>query len=917
MKRFPWTKTGLSVGGRNRAKASVLALVAAGACCCFAAPLELGLGMGGEIRVGADGARLGPRIHREGWRGTATGVRTDFAFPDTATGTASFEMFEAKEKCADGRATLVKTVDGRAFVDVALTSCLDLNPELVVLSLTLPCSAYAGGTWKTSEGRQGVFPKTYGQQMRVYGGTVSWVEFQAAGAAKPFRVAFPVPTNIGIQDDRQWVQTITLRISPNGAKTARPFRVGDQRAFSCFLSSADGVTTTIDKPVVVSAGPDWIPLDYKKDILAGSALDFSGMGLQDAPAGKYGWLKNVNGHFEFEKRPGRPQRFYGVNLCFDACFPDKAFAEQIATRLARLGYNTVRIHHYESANGVIKDAADRLTFNAAQMDRLDYLLAKCYEKGIYVTTDLFTTRPVMWRDVGIDRDGRVDQQVYKNLISVHEPAFENWKTFTRNLLTHVNPYTGRRYADEPGLPLISLINEGHLTWCWSTIAELEPMKAAWRNWLAENRAKDPSFAKGVSDDPTKVSAWQQNAALIRFMADIEERLVGRQREFLASLGVKALLTSQNCGGHYTPLMAMREKCYDYVDDHFYVDHPHFLARSWSLPSSCGNQNPVFSANLPPVSAAFTRMPDKPFTITEWNFSGPGMFRGVGGIMTGALSALQDWDGLWRFAYSHGLGNMQDGKGAPGYFDVASDPLGQASDRASVCLFLRGDMAPLADALMQTVTPDTFVSTGAARGVVPKWHDAAWNVRVGTAVAPVPAGTPTCNLAQTFAQTNAPVALKANPSLTFDRKRGSFAIDTPRTAGGFTPSGALTAGPVSLDVGDVAATVWASSLDGRPIVQSRRLLVSHLTDVQADGNVYADAEKTILLKWGRATPVVRKGTARVALAVAHPEKLSVWALETSGRRVAKLPVEVKGGRLCFTAAVQGAEGARMLYEVAEK
>lgn len=899
-------------------KSRILSVVALGACCCCAAPLELGLGMGGEVRVGTDGALLGARIHREGWHGTATGVRTDFAFPDAATGTATFEMFESKEKCADGRATLLKTSDGRVFVDVAVTSCLDQNPEIVVLSLTLPCSAYAGGTWKASNGKEGVFPKTYGQQMHVYDGTVAWVEFaSAAKGAKPFRVAFPAPTRVLVQDDRQWCQTITLRIYPTGAKTSRRFRAGDQRSFSCFISSEEGVTTTIDKPVVVSAGPDWIPLDYKKDVLAGSALDFSGMGLQDAPAGKYGWLKNAGGHFEFEGRPGRPQRFYGVNLCFDACFPDKAFAEKIATRLARLGYNTVRIHHYESANGVIKGSADRLTINAAQMDRLDYLLAKFYEKGIYVTTDLYTCRPVMNRDVGVDQDGLMRPQVYKNMIGVHEPAFENWKTFARNLLTHVNPYTGRRYADEPGLPLISLINEGHLTWCWAEISKTVPMKAAWRKWLAERRAKDPAFGKNASDDAEKAAAYGYNAELILFMADVEERLVGRQREFLKSLGVKALLTSQNCGGHFTPLMAMRERCYDYVDDHFYVDHPHFLARSWALPSSCGNQNPVLSSSLPPVSAAFTRMPDKPFTITEWNFSGPGMFRGVGGIMTGALSALQGWDGLWRFAYSHGLGNMEDGKGFPGYFDVASDPLGQASDRASVCLFLRGDMAPLADSLAQMVTADTFTSNRWAQSIVPKWRNAAWNARVGTAVAPVPAGTATCNLAQAFKSADAPVALKANPSLSFDRERGSFAIDTPRTAGGFTPSGALAAGAVSLDVGDVAATVWASSLDGLPIARSRRLLVSHLTDVQADGNVYADAKKTVLLKWGKASPIVRKGTAKVSIAVERPEALSVWALETTGRRLERIPAEAGNGRLSFTAAVAGPHGARMLYEVAER
>ena len=128
--------------------------------------------------------------------------------------------------------------------------------------------------------------------------------------------------------------------------------------------------------------------------------------------------------------------------------------------------------------------------------------------------------------------------------------------------------------------------------------------------------------------------------------------------------------------------AMRRACYDYVDNHFYVDHPQFLARSWSLPSRCDNGNPVLTPKLAPLAVEETRQKGQPFTVTEWNFSGPGMFRGVGGIMTGAIAALQDWDGLWRFAYSHNLDGMRDRAGMCGYFDVASDPLGQAGDRAS-------------------------------------------------------------------------------------------------------------------------------------------------------------------------------------------------------------------------------------------
>ena len=71
-----------------------------------------------------------------------------------------------------------------------------------------------------------------------------------------------------------------------------------------------------ENPVTLKAGEEWIPLKPALEIEAGSALDFSGMGFHDAPAGKHGWvLARPDGQFAFEKNPEIAQRFYGINLC--------------------------------------------------------------------------------------------------------------------------------------------------------------------------------------------------------------------------------------------------------------------------------------------------------------------------------------------------------------------------------------------------------------------------------------------------------------------------------------------------------------------------------------------------------------------------------------------------------------------------
>jgi len=879
---------------------------------CAASAFELTLGLNGDVSLGTRGPAMGIRIHAENWTDTLYALAS-YDTGKVPTAENSFldshshrlEFMNRGKTFAKGCVTLATVDANTAFLSAGITSFADQKPETICLSFELPCAAFAGQAWTLGKDRKGTFPLKLDKISLVSCAAESFSYVDPA-TRKPVTLSFAEPMNVMLQDSRRWIDTYTVRISRLDVR--RTFPKGDQRAFFCSISHHDGISVTRNGPVVISRGKDWLPIDYRKDILSGSALDFSNMGLNDAPAGKHGWLKAVGDRFEFEKLPGREQRFYGVNFCFDANVPEPSLATQVVTRLSRMGYNTIRIHHYEEP--LLKGAKDGLTFNARNLDRFDRLCALAIENGLYLTTDIYVSRRVAWRAIGIDRDGEVPMQLFKVLVAMHPGAFENWKAFARNLLLHVNPYTGRRYVDEPGMPLISFINENTMNWRWKETASLDCCRAAWKRWLSERRAKDPSFAPGATDEPPLVNSPGADARVQCFQSDMERESARLQREFLVSLGSRALFTGQNCDD--SQAMAAARDTYDYVDTHFYVDHPSFLQSPWRLPSKCGNSNPVQATELPPVDIGYVRLAEKPFTITEWNFSGPGMFRGVGGILTGALAALQDWDGLWRFAYSHSDDGMRDGKGFPGYFDMAGDPLGQASDRACICLFLRRDLGALADKIALNVGSAACPADGKAAPNRPKWKDTAWRCQVARTVHPEAKGYRTFPLRDV--RSKLPFEPKGGEAIRLDRQRGAMTIETPCTAGGFAPSGRLDAGVIAFDVGDVAATVWVSSVDGRPLETSRRILLTHLTDAQADGNVYADTAKTIILKWGGNGTVVRNGRAKVSLKLANPDASVVWGLETSGRRLARIPAHVEDGRLVFVADVNADGLARLAYEI---
>jgi len=606
-------------------------------------------------------------------------------------------------------------------------------------------------------------------------------------------------------------------------------------------------------------------------------------------------------------------------------------------------------------------------------------MAALIRRGIYLTTDLFVSRGVPYREAGIDRDGEIPMDTFKVLVPVHAGAFENWKEFTRSFLTHTNVYTGRRYADEPALACIAMINEGNFGNFFRDIKTIPEWKQAWNKWLVRRYQTRQGLVevwgdnlKGQEDPAAGTVSLPEDLRrnglrsrdCIAFLADTEHDMVQKMKAFLRDeLGCHALVSNSSSWTRFTTDQGARQ-VYDYVDDHFYVDHPQFLERSWRLPSRCANANPISEGAPGGRAITFTRLFDKPFTVTEYNYSGPGRFRGVGGILTGAMGALQDWGGIWRFAYSHSQRNMFSP--APmGYFDMAADPLSQAAERASICLFLRRDLPPAPHSVALVMT-DKDLARPAAKipTLAPRWHWLAWVTRIGTQVVRSP-GTPLPeSLVVPLGWQTRPDAYRSGQVLpvdpyaldndrlisalqergvfdsatapkpaekffrsetgevTIDGPHGVLLLDTPATAGGYAPAGQtieVLKGAFKAALTGSDATIWVSALDQAPITRSKRLLLTHLTDLQNSGIRYAEPARKTLLGWGHLPYLVRAGKAEVKLRLQDASRFHVWALTTGGKRLAEVPTETEAGALVFTAdvAADPAGGARMLYEIAEQ
>ena len=679
---------------------------------------------------------------------------------------------------------------------------------------------------------------------------------------------------------------------------------------------------------VLSPGEDWIPLKAAPVIEKGSALDFSAFRETGAPCGKFGRVVRRGPHFEFEGRPGRPIRFYGVNLCFSANYPEYDEAKALAANLARIGYNAVRIHHHDGL--LVGNNPDSTELDPAQLKRLDGLVAACSEEGLYLTTDLFVSRPVSWKAMGIDKEGTPAKDVYKVLVPIHPGARRNFLDFSRRFLTHVNEYTGRRFIDEPAFCLLAFINEGNaMNWGGKLLQGLDIYKDEWRKWLAKKASEDPEHYGKVPDTiPENAWAWGEHTpAFTQFLCDVESNFCREMKAFLRD-EIKAEVPVTNLSSWWNPVVFQRCRAdtLDVVDDHFYIDHPQFLGKPWRLPSKCVNVNPIKGEAMGMTDVCFKRLLDRPFTITEYNYSGPGRFRGVGGIATGAAGALQDWDGLWRFAWAHGIESIrQPGSQTMGYFNMADDPLSLAAERASICLFLRRDLEPLKDEYA-VVLPPAALATPDPKQTISRapWKWACWHTRLGTIVSnAAPASAKwTAAFPAAYSENSGTVRKRLSGNglpptggghASIDPATGAFALTTPRTCGGFAESGTISAGPFSARL-DSAATVWASSLDGKDISESSHILVTHLTDLQNAGITYRDSALTILEKWGSLPYIMRRGGAKISLDLA-PGDWAVRSLDASGKPKGNVPSEYSDGRLAFMASTAfDPTDATYLYEL---
>jgi len=242
-----------------------------------------------------------------------------------------------------------------------------------------------------------------------------------------------------------------------------------------------------------------------------TATDLSGW--LHRPAGRFGHIYvGEDGHLY---AGGKRIRFFGVNLCFGACFPGKEDAGRIAARMAKFGINIVRFHHmdmFQFPDGIrMRGVPHTRELDPEALDRLDYFVYKLKEKGIYVNLNLLVSRPFNSAD-GLP--GEIEDLPWKERHTVgffYRLILELQKEYAKKLLAHRNPYTGTTYAEEPAVAFVEVNNENGLVHSWlgghlDGLPEVfsKELRRRWNLWLRERYGTTEALRRawGVREEPS-------------------------------------------------------------------------------------------------------------------------------------------------------------------------------------------------------------------------------------------------------------------------------------------------------------------------------------------------------------------------------------------------------------------------------
>ena len=658
-------------------------------------------------------------------------------------------------------------------------------------------------------------------------------------------------------------------------------------AFDCFvLASGPFVPNGKLKPGERSglADPGFFPFEPAPDPFSPDALlDLREM--NEDTAGQSGFVRREGDRLVLGD--GRPARFWAVNVSSENAGQSRESVDYLARGLAKLGVNMVRFH-----SPLFSRRGDVAQVDPQALDNLHYLVAAMKRQGIYTTLSFyfplwFAIRP----EYGIPGYEETENKLPFALLYFDPRMQEIYKSWARALLTTPNPYTGLPLGKDPAVAIVEIINEDSFFFWTFTKQNVPPVH--WRRleemygrWL-ERRYGSLEAAMAAwkgerlpDDDPAShraqlYEAWHMTGdgiaaggpGKVRRVGDQVRFLTELQRSFYAGivqyfrhdLGAQNLISCSNWTVSDPAMLdALERYTYtagDVIDQHGYFGGRH-KGEGSSYSVRVGHRFESRAAVKEPeaLPIRFVQVGGYPQIISELGWTNPNRFRADACFLGAAYGALQGVDGIYWFA----VGSNYLVDGGMGKFALTCPVIARTFPAAAL-MYRRGDVSEAQDAVHQVVAlEDLFAMKGSGisseaaldelrkadvpvggevRGAVAQLDPRACYVgRVVRQIDGDPSASRRRDLSA-YIDPDEKTIRSLTGELRWNYDTGVALVDTPRSqgaAGFLAAAGRIDLGDTSIECDNEFASILVTSLDGLPLVSSRKILIQAMTEEQPYG-----------------------------------------------------------------------------------
>lgn len=613
---------------------------------------------------------------------------------------------------------------------------------------------------------------------------------------------------------------------------------------------------------------------------------------------------------DFINPSGNIVRLWGVNLV--VLFPEHEVAEKTAANLASLGINCVRPHHMlrsskdwnpDMVSGCLVDYKnDSVTFDPQALDRFDYLNSCLKENGIYLMVAIGNSRMYSPGDVKILDQGDKDNKswaaavkelngwhwqkshdVKKMLPMVDERAAMINEEFARKLLNHVNPYTKEKYAADPQLLTIEVINEFSLDYALICNNKFPDY---WQKIL-QDKWKKFTEEKGVKEcDLYKTRTTAQRKCRGEFFRKLQEDYLNRMTKVIRDAGFKGFISFSNLW-RGEAAGKLHWDTAGYIEDHLYCE-----------PRIAESKEDFL------IEKSKTRLANKPYILGEANYCEWGdkkeaqrKERAMLPLVLAAYGGFNDWSGIIWFAWNHGgraigkdgWSNKPDRQAHLG--DMVSDEMMLDHFRTCSAIFRR-------ELVKQSVAPQNLYVYG---DYIPGNYQALIQGRIKYkagwqnihALQKVFSKPPEGDKTKELLNTETPdVLITDTKEITKDTVKKHLTVKTPFAeafAGNLKTPDKISLDHLQFSETDCFATIVMVTNDGKSLKETENLLISRTTLDKS----WKDSEKGTLTLKGLSKTSGKKWQATIT----RPRKNAGQKIEITQKKDGTINLPIKGWFEC--------------------